>query len=80
MTFTTLILICATSLAVEDCGPETATDVIRGADASSVYGCGFASQALLAGTALAPALGRDHYMKTVCVAKEAAPATARAPR
>jgi hypothetical protein len=69
-TFTALILICSTALAIPDCNTKNATDVVLGPDVNSIYGCGFSSQAMIASTALGPGLGKDQYLKIVCVQKE----------
>ena len=64
--FTVLILICSASLAIPDCSVNNAIDVVRGPDSSSIYGCGFSGQAMIASTALGPELGKEQYLKIVC--------------
>jgi hypothetical protein len=64
--FTVLILVCSASLAVPDCSVQNAIDVVRGPESNSAYGCGLASQAMIASTALGPELGKDQYVKIVC--------------
>jgi hypothetical protein len=81
-TFIVMILVCSAGIAIADCSPDTATDVTYGPEAGSVFECGFAGQALIASTALAPGLGKDQYLKVVCegrdhlVGSDRAPATA----
>ncbi|HZT20050.1 MAG TPA: hypothetical protein VFA23_11660 [Dongiaceae bacterium] len=70
MTFTAVILICSAALAMPDCGADNAIDVIRGPEIHSIFGCGFSSQAMIAQTALGPELGKDQYLKVICVEKE----------
>ncbi len=67
---TALILVCSATMDVHHCGIDTATDVIQGPEIRSVYGCGFSGQAMIAATALTAGLGRDRYLKVVCVEKE----------
>ena len=64
--FVVLILVCSTSLAMPDCSIDTATDVVFGPDANSIFECGYSGQALIASTALGPGLGTDQYLKIVC--------------
>jgi hypothetical protein len=70
MAFTALILICAAGMEVPRCGIDTAIDVVQGPEVHSIYDCGFSGQAMIASTALTPGLGREKYLKIVCVEKE----------
>ena len=69
-TLSALILICSATLTVPNCTTSTATDVVQGPEVNSVWECGFASQAMIASTALGPGLGKTQYLKIVCVPKE----------
>jgi hypothetical protein len=64
---TALILICSATVAMRDCNTETAIDVVQGPEVNSVFECGFSSQAIIAQTSMAPALGTDRYLKIICV-------------
>jgi hypothetical protein len=63
--FHIVILICASSLAPQDCDRHTALDIISGPNVVSVLSCGMQAQALVANTA---AIGRaeGEYMKIIC--------------
>jgi hypothetical protein len=61
-----VILVCSRSLAVPDCSIDTATDVVHGPQANSIFDCGYSGQALIASTALGAELSRDQYLKVVC--------------
>jgi hypothetical protein len=61
-----VVLICPARIAVQDCSPDTATDVTYGESASTVYECLASGQALIASTALGPRLGKDQYLKIIC--------------
>jgi hypothetical protein len=68
--FTALILICSATVAMRDCDVHTAVDVVQGPDVNSMFACGFSSQAMIAQTSMAPGLGKDQYLKIVCVQQE----------
>jgi hypothetical protein len=63
--FKVLILICSMHVAPHDCERGNAIDVIVGPTASNELTCGFATQAYVAGTALAPA--GENYLKIQCM-------------
>src|SRR6476646_5584690 len=66
---TAIILICASTIARPDCSVDTATDMIQGFDANTPIECAMNSQALVAQSALGPGLGKDQYLKVICVQK-----------
>lgn len=66
---TALVLFCSAALAIPDCTIDTANDVVQGPEVNSIYDCGFSSQAMIAQTALSPELGKDEYLKVVCMRK-----------
>ncbi|HEX6957573.1 MAG TPA: hypothetical protein VF194_06255 [Ferrovibrio sp.] len=61
-----LILVCAASIAVPDCTPDTAIHVLRGPDAPSPLTCGRNGQAYVAETALGRGLPPGAWLKIVC--------------
>ena len=62
-----LLLICAVGLHQSDCNTRTAIHVIQGPDVSGERGCGFQSQAYLAGTAIGRGMTDREYPKILCV-------------
>jgi hypothetical protein len=72
--FAVIMLICGTNISMPDCTVDTATDVVRGPDANSIFDCGYTGQAMIASTALGPGLGKDQYLKIVCADKHHLPA------
>jgi hypothetical protein len=74
---TAIILICASTISRPDCSVDTATDMIQGFDANTPIECAMNSQALIAQSALSPGLGKDQYLKVICVQKERAVETFR---
>ena len=79
----TLILVCATTLAHDECSIESATAVVQGPPVQSVMTCGLHGQAFLAETALARYLDDGHYLQLVCrpenAGHEAGPGAPSAP-
>jgi hypothetical protein len=65
-----IILICSAALARPDCTTDTASDMMQGLEASTPIDCAISSQALIAQSALGPDLGKDQYLKVVCVPKK----------
>jgi hypothetical protein len=63
--FKVTILICALATPGAECERATALDVIRGARVDTPQQCGFAAQAQLAPTRVAPEPGRQ-YAKILC--------------
>jgi len=72
-TFAVIMLICSAGISVSNCDADTATDVVRGPDANSIFDCGFTGEAMIASTALGPGLGKDQYLKIVCADKHHLP-------
>jgi len=71
--FAVIMLICSAGISVSNCDADTATDVVRGPDANSIFDCGFTGEAMIASTALGPGLGKDQYLKIVCADKHHLP-------
>src|SRR5215469_4498953 len=67
---TALILVCSAALAKPDCTVDTATDMLAGLDANTPIECLMNIQALIAQSGLAYQLGKDQYLKVVCVPKD----------
>ena len=61
-----LILVCALGLPRGDCSIDTATAVVKGAEAGHLAECGFRGQVYPASTALADYLDGSNYLKIVC--------------
>ncbi|MDR3488768.1 MAG: hypothetical protein P4M05_28175 [Bradyrhizobium sp.] len=61
-----LVLICSINTAGADCDQHTAVDVIATAQVRTPQQCGFAGQALLAPTSVAPEPGKQ-YLKIMCI-------------
>jgi hypothetical protein len=76
--YVVLILVCSTSFAMPDCSVDTATDVVYGPEANSIFECGYSGQALIASTALGPGLGKDQYLKIICTDRNHIPRTSNA--
>jgi hypothetical protein len=72
-----IILVCSATIAVQNCSVDNATDVIHGPDANTPFDCAFSSQAIIAQTAIGPDLGRDQYLKILCVDRKHAAMIAR---
>jgi hypothetical protein len=67
---TALILVCSATVAMRDCNVDTAIDVVQGPEVNSIVGCGLSSQAMIAQTSMASGLGKDQYLKIVCVQRK----------
>jgi hypothetical protein len=68
----TLLLICALSVAHNDCGVETAEVVVQGPESQSLVVCGLHGQAYLSEGALAGYLDGRHYLKIACTPEKRA--------
>ena len=64
---TALILICSAGLPKSECTMDTATDMLEGLKANTPIECLMSSEALIAQSALGPGLGKDQYLKVICV-------------
>jgi hypothetical protein len=64
---TALILICSAGLPKSECTIDTATDMLEGLKANTPIECLMSSEALIAQSALGPGLGKDQYLKVICV-------------
>jgi hypothetical protein len=62
-----LVLICTAALPKSECTIDSATDFLHGMEANTPIDCLMSSQGLIAQSALAPLLEKDHYLKVVCV-------------
>jgi hypothetical protein len=64
---TAIILICSAALPRSECTSDTATDMLQGLKANTPIECLTSSEALIAQSALGPGLGKDQYLKVICV-------------
>ena len=65
---TSVILVCASALAPQDCTTDSATDMLEGLGANTPIECLMSSQALIAQSALLPPKeAADHYLKVICL-------------
>ena len=65
---TSVILVCASALAPQDCTTDSATDMLEGLGANTPIECLMSSQALIAQSALLPPdKTADHYLKVICL-------------
>ena len=71
-----VVLVCATSTPRAECQPDTALDIIKAPDASTMGLCSLQAQAFLAQTAVARDLASDNYLKIQCTRRHVPEATA----
>jgi hypothetical protein len=64
---TAIILICSAMLPKPECTIDSATDMMEGLTANTPIECLMSSEALIAQSALGPGLGKDQYLKVICV-------------
>jgi hypothetical protein len=64
---TAIILICSAMLPKSECTIDSATDMLEGLAANTPIECLMSSEALIAQSALGPGLGKDQYLKVICV-------------
>ena len=64
---TAIILVCSAMLPKPECTIDSATDMLVGFTANTPIECLMSSEALIAQSALGPGLGKDEYLKVICV-------------
>ena len=68
-TFVAYILLCASSIAAQDCDTGSAIDVVMGPNTGSEIACGIEAQEMIAQTAIRPRDGE--YLKIFCLRRRA---------